>query len=92
MGVKVDLPHSGTVCNTLWVLRNIFGSQKDEEGGVWKRIHTEEFHDLYCSTNIVCVIKSSLRWAGHVALMEERRSAYRNLVKKPRGKELNWKT
>jgi hypothetical protein len=33
------------------------------------------------------MIKSRrMRWAGHIALMEEKRSAYRILVVKPEGK------
>jgi hypothetical protein len=29
-----------------------------------------------------------VRWTGHIASMEERRNAYRNLVGKPEGKRL----
>ena len=38
----------------------------------------EEYHSLYRSPNIVRVIKSRrLRWAGHLARMEEGRSAFK---------------
>ena len=44
-------------------------------------------HSLYRSHNIVRVIKSRrLRWAGHVAKMEEGRSAFKILTGKPIGK------
>ena len=37
----------------------------------WRRLHNEELHRLYCSPNIVRVIKfRRLRCAGHVARME----------------------
>ena len=41
---------------------------------------------LYCSPNIVPVIKSRrMRWAGNVARMGEGRGLYRVLVGKPEG-------
>jgi hypothetical protein len=49
--------------------------------------HNEVCNDLYCSPNIVRVIKSSrMGWAGHVARRGERRGVYRVLVGKPEGK------
>ena len=68
------------------ILRRIFGPKRDENGE-WRRIHNEELHSLYCSLNIVRVIKSRrLRWAGHVARIEEARSAFKILTGKPAGK------
>jgi hypothetical protein len=55
------------------VLRKIFGSKRDEVTGEWRKRHIEELHDLYSSLIIVWVIKSRIRWAGHVARKGERR-------------------
>jgi hypothetical protein len=64
------------------VLRKTFGPKCDDVTGEWRRLHNEELYDLYCSPNIVQVIKSR-RWVGHVARMRERRDAYRVLVERP---------
>ena len=69
------------------VLRRIFGPKRDEVTVEWNKLHNEELSDLYCSRNIVRVIKSRrIRWAGHVARVGEGRGVYRVLVWKPGGK------
>ena len=69
------------------VLRRIFGPKRDEVTGKRRKLHNEELNDLYCSTNIVRVIKLRImRWAGHVASMGDRRGVYRGLVGKHEGK------
>jgi hypothetical protein len=40
------------------VLRRIFGTKRDEVTGEWRKLHNEELNDLYCSPNILRVIKS----------------------------------
>jgi hypothetical protein len=49
------------------VLREVFVSERAEVTGEWERVHNEEPDDLYCSSNIIPVIKSRIRWARHVA-------------------------
>jgi hypothetical protein len=69
------------------VLRRIFGTKRDEITGEWRKLHNEKLNDLYCSSNIVRVIKSRrTRLARHVTRMGERRGVYRVLVGKPEGK------
>ena len=46
----------------------------------------EELRDLYSLPNIVWVVKSRMRWAGHVARIGEWRGVHRVLVGKPEGK------
>jgi hypothetical protein len=55
--------------------------------GEWRKLQNEELNDLYSLSNIVRVVKSRrMRWAGHVACMEEERGVHRLLVGKPEGK------
>jgi hypothetical protein len=69
------------------VLWRIFGPWRDEVTGEWRKSHNEELNDLYCSPNIVRVIKwRRMRWGGHVARMDEEKVVYRFLVGKPEGK------
>jgi len=68
------------------VLRRIFGAKRDEVTGEWRKLHNEELTYLYCSPNIVWVIKwRRMRWAGYVARMGERRGIYSVMVGKPEG-------
>jgi hypothetical protein len=53
---------------------------------VTRKLHNEELNDLYSLSNIVRVVKSRMRWAGHVARMGEGRGVHRVLVGKPDGK------
>ena len=70
------------------VLRGIFGPKRDGVTGEWRKLHNEELNDLYCSPNIVRVIKlRRVRWVGHVARMEEGRGVHKVSVGKPEGKK-----
>jgi hypothetical protein len=56
------------------VLRRIFWLKRDEVTGDWRKLYNEELNDLYCSPNIIRMIKSRRwKWAGHVARLGERR-------------------
>jgi len=68
------------------VLRRVFGPKRDDVTGEWRKLHNEELSDLYPLPNIVRVVKSKMRWAGHVARMGDGREVHRVLVGKPEGK------
>ena len=70
------------------VLRKIFGAKKDEITGELRKLHNAELHALYSSPNIIRSLKSRLRWAGHVARMEQSKNAYRVLVENLRERDL----
>jgi hypothetical protein len=76
------------------VLRRIFGPKREEVTGEWRKVHNEEFSDLYSSPNVVRVIKSRrVRWAGHVASVWERRGSFRvlwrNLMERDKFEDFN---
>ena len=60
------------------MLRRIFGPKRHGVTGEWRKLHNEELNDLYSSRR--------MRWAGHVARMEEGRGVHKVLVVKPEGK------
>jgi hypothetical protein len=63
------------------VLKRLFGPERDEVTGEWRKLHNEELHGLYSSTNIIRMIKSRrVRWAGHVARMGKMINAYKILI------------
>jgi hypothetical protein len=55
--------------------------------GGWRKLHNEELQSLYSSQSIIRIMKSKrMKWAGHVAPMEEKRTATRILGGKSEGK------
>jgi hypothetical protein len=60
--------------------------------GEWRKLHSEELHNLYSSPNIIRQIKSRrMRWAGHVARMEGE-ECVQGFDWKAIRKETTWKT
>jgi len=65
------------------VLRGVFGPERDEVTGEWRKLHNEELRDLDSLPNVVRVVKSRrMRWEGHVSRMGEGRVVHRVLVGK----------
>jgi hypothetical protein len=69
------------------VLRRIFTQNRYEVMGGWRELHNEELCDLYSSPSIIrMIMPRRMRWTGHIALIREKRNAYKLLVGKPEGK------
>jgi hypothetical protein len=54
------------------VLRRIFGPKKDEVTEEWRKMHSEEFHILYSSPDIIRQMQSRRMWVGYVACLGEK--------------------
>jgi hypothetical protein len=55
------------------VLRKTFGPKTEEVTENWRKIHTEELHDVYSSPNIIRMIESGTKTrARHVPFMGKR--------------------
>jgi hypothetical protein len=68
------------------VLRRIFGPKRDVVSGGWRKLHSEELHNLYTFPDIIRqIISRGMCWAGHMARMGEERKVYKVLVGKPEG-------
>jgi hypothetical protein len=58
------------------VLRIIFQLKGDEVTEIWRKLHNEEFRNLYSSPNIIRMIKlMRMRRTGHVACIGEKWNA-----------------
>jgi hypothetical protein len=70
------------------ILRRIFVPDREVTGGC-RRLHNEELHNFYSSSNDIRMIKSRrMRWAGQVARAGEMKNAYKILVGTPEEKRL----
>ena len=66
------------------VLGKIFGHNSDGVTGEWRKLHNEELNDLFCSPNVIRVLKlRRMGWVVKVARMGKRRGAYRVFVCRP---------
>jgi len=64
---------------------------RDEVLGEWRKLRNEEPNDLYSSLNISRVLKSRMRWPGHVAHRGLER-CIQGFGGETRGKKTAWKT
>jgi hypothetical protein len=70
-----------------WILRRIFGPEREKVAGDCGRLHKEELYNLYTSPTNIRVIKSRrMRWESHVACIGDVRNAYEILFSKPEEK------
>lgn len=76
MGVKLGLilrkGHRLTVFYNIAVL---FGYERNKFTKDWSKIHNDELHYLFFSTNIKMIKSNKMRWEGHEALMANVRNA-----------------
>jgi hypothetical protein len=79
--------------NEIRVLGRIFGSKKDEVTGEQRKLHNDELNLLYCSPNIVRVIKSrKIRWVGGMLHVWVRGEAYTGFLLRNLRERTTWET
>jgi hypothetical protein len=69
------------------VFTRIFGPNRDDVTGAWRKLHNRALHNLCSFPNIIRHIKSRrTRWEGYVTRIGEERKLYKVMVGKPEGK------
>jgi hypothetical protein len=74
-----------------WVLRRIFGPKRDEVTGEWRKLHSEELHNLYSSPDIVSQVKAN-EVGGACGTHGRGEENVQDFGRKARRKETTWKT
>jgi hypothetical protein len=69
------------------VARIILGCLMEEVKRGWRKLHNEELHDIYSSNNAVMTKPRTVRWAGYVAGVGEKRHANTQFRRKPEGRK-----
>jgi hypothetical protein len=77
--VAVVISHI-TYARTIKVDYSRFGAKRDKARADCRIQHEVELYDLCSSPNIIWVIISRMRWAGHATRMGGSRGAYKVLV------------
>jgi hypothetical protein len=84
------------ICKTIILPIVLYGCLKtggfDEylvlRGRGWRKLHSEELHNLYSSPYIVrMIISRRMRWAGHVVCMGEIGNAYKIWLESLKGRD-----
>jgi hypothetical protein len=56
--------------------------------GEWRKLHSEELHNFYSCPDIIRQVKSRrMKWAGHVARMEEEKKCTRFWWESPKERD-----
>jgi hypothetical protein len=68
-------------------LLRMCGEKRYEVRGGGRKLHKEELRDLYSSPSVIRIMKSKrMKWAVHVARMQDNRTAYILFKRKPERK------